>query len=124
MWADFYTKPLQGAQFRILRALIMGLIVTPEVKPQMLASHPAKIRNTDHARIKATTASLQECVESSPSVIEERQGKQMLPRSRTYADVASAAAQATSMPTPRLPSKKLAKLVKLKSTSWSKRKIE
>ena len=94
MWADFFTKPLQGSQFRLLRALIMNLKLTPELQALMKQADPKTIAERCPASnepiqhdIKAedtpASVALQECVEA---VAMKDQGSPMTGRS--YADVA------------------------------------
>ena len=93
MWADFFTKPLHGSQFRLLRALIMNLPMTPELAHFMKQSHPkAIITASNHL----SSAPLQECVEPDDQDLQEdpsqpdKESREPI-RARSYADVAAGA---------------------------------
>jgi len=90
MWADFFTKPLHGSQFRLLRALIMNPPMTPELAHLMKLSHPKAIRESNYL----SSAPLQECVEADAQDLAEDPSQPAMEsrepmRARSYADVAA-----------------------------------
>jgi len=92
MWADGHTKPLQGSQFCLQRALLLNPQGTPELEqfcqhamPHVIR-HMAKDVSISAQRPGKPLASLQECVGTSGLEL----GTQAQPiRAKTYAEVVS-----------------------------------
>jgi len=89
MWADFFTKPSQGSQFRLLRALIMNLPMTPELAHLMRQLNPKAIRAANYPQ----SVPLQECVEAGDPVPQDpsqpaEESREPI-KDRTCADVAA-----------------------------------